>query len=73
MDISLTGIILLKMHGWRGMLDIMIIRTLFNKGSRVPLRGKVKAAYIGCSSVVSVVDHTGEILFIRSRSVATIM
>ena len=23
------------------MLDIMIIRTLFNKGSRVPLRGKV--------------------------------
>ena len=26
------------------MLDIMIIRTLFNKGSRVPLRGKVNEA-----------------------------
>ena len=26
------------------LLDIMIIRTLFNKGSRVPLRGKVNEA-----------------------------
>ena len=26
------------------MVEIMIIRTLFNKGSRVPLRGKVNEA-----------------------------
>ena len=32
------------MKGIEAMLDIMIIRTLFNKGSRVPLRGKVNEA-----------------------------
>ena len=56
----------------------LVLRIRYRLHSRLPpngraQRGKVKAAYIGCSSVVSVVDHTGEILFIPSTTTVRII
>ena len=47
------------------MLDIMIIRTLFNKGSRVPLRGKVNEAVTTGVRVVDTILPIGRVLIYK--------